>query len=90
MPTLIKDIHEACFLVKYGIDEKAFINLCQRLGVVASDPPQCSRCNQEMSLGKVKENDGFAWRCRKTVAVGNKKAQKCDTQVGIVFYALFR
>ena len=38
MRTLLKDINEASFRVKYGIDELALIKLCQRLGVVAREP----------------------------------------------------
>ena len=83
MPTLLKDINEASFRVKYGIDELALIKLCQRLGVVAREPPQCPRCNSAMTLATVKEMDGFAWRCRSKVAIGHKKPERCEKQVGI-------
>ena len=81
MPILLKDIIEANTLANYGINELALIQLCQQLGVVANVPPPCHRCDQEMQLAKVKECDGFAWRCRNTVAVGHQKRRRCDTQV---------
>ena len=56
MPTLLKDINEASFRVKYGIDELALIKLCQRFGVVAREPPQCPRCNSAIN-GEEFEDD---------------------------------
>ena len=66
MSVLVKQIAEAETLVKYGIDELALIKLCQRLGVIASEPPLCSVCNQAIKMAKVSEGDGFAWRCPQT------------------------
>ena len=50
MPTLVKDIAEAATLVKHDYDDKAVIKLCQRLGVIAEEPPRCPRCQQAMNM----------------------------------------